>query len=65
MVQGYTARVREILTAHGCTFLRKGKGDHELWRCPDAARPIVVDGKIMSRHLANKVLRQAGIDEQV
>lgn len=65
MVQGYTARVRQILVAHGCTFLRKGKGDHELWRCPNAKRPIVVDGKIMSRHLANKVLKQAGIYDEV
>ncbi len=48
MVQGYTAKIRKILLAHGCTFLREGKGDHELWFCPRAKRPIVVDGKIMS-----------------
>lgn len=65
MVQGYTARLRKILAANGCTFLRAGKGDHELWLCPGAKRPIVVDGKIMSRHLAKAVLKQAGIDEQL
>lgn len=61
MVQGYTARVKAILREHGCEYLRPGKGDHEVWLCPGATRPIIVDGKIMSRHAANGVLKQAGI----
>jgi HicA toxin of bacterial toxin-antitoxin, len=61
VVQGYTARLKEVLRAHGCTFLRSGKGDHEVWLSPNAARPFVVDGRIMSRHMANAVLKQAGI----
>lgn len=65
MVRGYTADVRELLAANGCTFLRAGKGDHELWSCPGAARPVVVDGRIMSRHLANEVLKQAGIKAKI
>lgn len=65
MVRGYTAQVRDILMQNGCTFLRKGKGDHEVWVCPHAIRPIVVDGRIMSRHLANEVLKQAGIKASI
>ena len=65
MVQGYTQRVRAMLAAHGCRFLRPGRGDHELWACPGGGRPVVVDGKIMSRHLANAVLRQAGLSERI
>ena len=61
MGQGYTARVKEILRANGCEFIRHGKGDHEVWRSPNAARLLVVDGKIMSRHMANVVFKQAGI----
>ncbi len=61
MVQGYTTRVKEILRANGCEFVRHGKGDHEVWRSPNAARPLVVDGKIMSRPMANVVFKQAGI----
>ena len=61
MGQGYTARVKEILRANGCEFMRHGKGDNEVWCSPNAARPLVVDGKIMSRHMANVVLKQAGI----
>jgi len=61
MVRGYGAQVRDILTANGCTFVRSGKGDHEIWRSPLAPRPIVVDGTILSRHTANAILKQAGI----
>jgi hypothetical protein len=65
MVQGYTARVKAILREHGCSFLRVGKGDHEVWSSPNAPRPFVVDGKIMSRHVANEVLKQAGIRAKI
>jgi len=61
MVQGYTKQLKAILGENGWSYLRRGKGDHEIWAHPDAPRPIVVDGKIMSRHTANAVLKQAGI----
>lgn len=50
-----------MLREHDCSFVRSGKGDHEVWSCPNARRPVIVDGKIMSRHSANVVLKQAGI----
>lgn len=62
MAQGYTKAVRKLLAEHGCRFLRNGKGDHEIRICPGGKRPIVVDGKIMSRVTAKAVLKQAGID---
>jgi len=61
MVQGYTRKLKAILIEHGCTFVRVGNGDHEVWNCPLAVRPVIVDGRIMSRHTANAVLKQAGI----
>jgi len=61
MVQGYTKPLKAILREHGWSFMRPGKGDHEIWARSDASKPIVVDGKIMSRHTANAVLKQAGI----
>lgn len=61
MVQGYTKQLKAILREHGWSYLRSGKGDHEIWVRSGAATPIVVDGKIMSRHTANAVLKQAGI----
>lgn len=65
MVQGFTKVLKDILLAHGCAYVRPGKGDHEIWSCPGVKRPIVVDGKIMSRDLANAVLKQAGISRRL
>lgn len=61
MVQGYTRQVKSILREHGWQLLRHGKGDHEIWTREDASKTVVVDGKIMSRHTANAILKQAGI----
>jgi predicted RNA binding protein YcfA (HicA-like mRNA interferase family) len=62
MVQGYTKQLKTILREHGWSYLRSGKGDHEIWSHSDVPKPIVVDGKIMSRQTANAVLKQAGIE---
>ncbi len=61
MASSYTKQVKSILLAHGCEFVRHGKGDHDLWQSPISNARFVVDGKIPSRHMANAVLRQAGI----
>jgi hypothetical protein len=34
MAENYTPRVKAILRKHGCTFVRQGKGDHEIWQSP-------------------------------
>jgi predicted RNA binding protein YcfA (HicA-like mRNA interferase family) len=53
--------LKKILRAAGCTFVRHGKGDHDLWFSPVSRRHFVVDSKILSRHTANGVLKQAGL----
>ncbi len=30
----YEKKVRKILKLHGCTFVRHGKGDHDIWYSP-------------------------------
>lgn len=65
MVRGFTKEVQAILERHGCRMQRKGKGDHEVWIGPNAARPFVVDGRIMSKVMANAVLKQAGLKERI
>ena len=59
---GFTRELKDILRQHGCSFVRAGKGDHEIWRSPISKRNFTVDGNIKSRHTANAVLRQAGIN---
>ena len=56
--------VRRILAEQGCSFVRRGKGDHDIWFSPITNRNFPVDGKIKSRHTANGIMKQAGIDHR-
>lgn len=57
----YERDVRAILIAHGCRFVRHGKGDHDIWYSPITGRHFTVDGKIKSRHTANAIMKQSGV----
>ncbi|MCG8444563.1 MAG: type II toxin-antitoxin system HicA family toxin [Hyphomicrobiales bacterium] len=57
----YTRDVKRRLTEAGCTFVRQGRGDHEIWYSPIINRHITVDSGIKSRHTANETLKQAGL----
>ncbi len=58
----YEKRIREILSQEQCTFVRHGKGDHDIWYSPINGRTFSVPMKIKSRHMANVILKQSGID---
>ena len=57
----FEKKVREKLREHKCDFKRRGKGDHDIWFSPITKRTFPVDSVIKSRHLANVIMRQAGI----
>jgi hypothetical protein len=57
----YERDVKRLLLDHNCNFVRRGKGDHEIWFSPIISRHLTVDGKIKSRHTANAIMKQAGI----
>jgi hypothetical protein len=57
----YEKLVRELLKEHKCTFVRHGKGDHDIWHSPITQQNFPVDGEIKSRHVANAIMRQSGI----
>jgi hypothetical protein len=61
----FSRRVRRILKKHGCTFVRQGKGDHEIWHSPIVNANFAVDGKISKKGTANGTLINAGIKERV
>lgn len=44
----YEKKVRKIMLQNGCTFVRRGKGDHDIWYSPITNRNITVDTKIKS-----------------
>lgn len=58
----YEKKVRELLLQYNCRFVRHGKGDHDIWYSPLTQRHITVDTKIKSRHTANAILKQSGIN---
>jgi hypothetical protein len=52
MADNYTPRVKAILSENGCTFVRHGKRDHEIWQSPISNRRFMVDSFIKSRQWA-------------
>ncbi len=60
---GYTRDLKKILRKAGCKFDRQGKGDHEIW-INLAGKRFTVDSDIKSRHTANEVLKQAGLEKE-
>jgi hypothetical protein len=61
MAPQFDRRLRELLRDGGCSFVRPGKGSHEIWHSPITKRNFPVPVGITSRHTANAVLRQAGL----
>lgn len=57
----YYRLVREALTAAGCTFVRQGKGDHEIWFSPITRRNVTLDRGVQVKHTANGTLKDAGL----
>jgi hypothetical protein len=62
-MNGFYKQLKEILKRHGFQIIRQGRGDHQIWgngkvQCP-------VDRNCRSRHTANAVLKQCGIDEKI
>ena len=45
-------------------FIRHGKGDHDIWHSPTSGVTFPVDHKMLSRHTANGVLKQAGLPKR-
>jgi HicA toxin of bacterial toxin-antitoxin, len=61
----YYRELRRILEENGCTFVRNGKGDHEIWYSPISKRNFTVDVSSRKRFTANAALKQAGIDAKL
>jgi predicted RNA binding protein YcfA (HicA-like mRNA interferase family) len=57
------ADLRRILLDAGCRCVRQAKGSHEIWHSPVSGRRFSVPATIKSTHLANAILKQAGLDK--
>lgn len=61
MAPQFDRTLRDLLQTAGCTFVRQGKGSHEIWHSPITQQHVAVPVNIPSRHTANAILRQAGL----
>jgi predicted RNA binding protein YcfA (HicA-like mRNA interferase family) len=61
MPKTFTPELIKILKQAGCSFMRSGKGDHQIWYSPLTDRNFTLDAAIKSRHTANAILKQAGL----
>lgn len=57
----FDRELRRLLREAGCTFVRSGKGSHQIWHSSITRRRFPVPVRIVSRHTANGVLQQAGL----
>jgi predicted RNA binding protein YcfA (HicA-like mRNA interferase family) len=65
MSRGFYNQLVDIMREHGCWRVDGGKGSHEKWRSPINGRTTTVPTSCKSRHTANAVLKQLGIDEKI
>jgi predicted RNA binding protein YcfA (HicA-like mRNA interferase family) len=59
-VTDFGKTLRDKLSEAGGAFLRRGKGDHDIWTTRQGKR-IVVPVRVKSRHTANGILKDAGL----
>lgn len=53
--------LKKLLAASGFEFLRQARGDHEVWWHPVTKQKLTIDNGSKSRHLANDLLKEAGL----
>ncbi|MCU4334609.1 type II toxin-antitoxin system HicA family toxin [Acinetobacter pittii] len=63
MGAGYYHRLVEILKNNKCVFVREGKGSHEIWFSPISNKNFTVAYTVDSKHTANAILKQAGLNK--
>lgn len=61
-MNSYYPKVATVLKEHGFSFLKPGKGSHEWWS--NGRIKVQVPFNCYSRHTANAVMQQAGIDHR-
>lgn len=64
MPKGFYADVRRLLMDAGFAHLRNAKGSHELWLQAATGTTVLVPRNLMSRHTANAILKDAGIEKK-
>lgn len=62
MPKDFYPELAALLRRAGCRMVRRGKGNHEIWFSPLSGRTFSVP-RSKSRHTANDVLKDAGLEK--
>jgi predicted RNA binding protein YcfA (HicA-like mRNA interferase family) len=62
-MQNFAKPLKKLLAQAGWELLRQGRGDHEIWHHPETGQRVTVVTFLKSRHLANAILRDAGLSK--
>jgi predicted RNA binding protein YcfA (HicA-like mRNA interferase family) len=62
-VADYYRDLIRLLRDAGYEFKRQGRGDHEVWWNRQTGVRVTVDKKLKSKHTANGILKEAGLDK--
>lgn len=58
-MNGYYSQVIAVLKQHGYSFLRQGKGSHEIWT--NKVRNQTVSKNMPAKPMANEIMKQCGL----
>jgi hypothetical protein len=58
----FDRELRRLFSEAGCLLVRQGR--HPIWYSPVSDRNFPVPVNIVSRHTANAVLKQAGLEKR-
>jgi predicted RNA binding protein YcfA (HicA-like mRNA interferase family) len=61
-MNGYYELVVKLLKQHGFSLLRQTGGSHQVWS--NGKRNVTVSTNCYSRHTANAIMRQAGVQHR-
>lgn len=64
MAKGYYKEVIKLLKKNGCSKVRNPASAHETWFSPATNLNFTVSTNLLSRHTANHILKEAGIDHK-
>lgn len=62
-MNGYYHTLVKIFRKRGVVFVRKARGDHEIWRNGD--KQTTVDRGVKNRITANGILKQLGLEDRI
>ena len=62
-MNGYYTQVIAMLKQHGYSFLRQGKGAHEVWT--NGSRNQIVSKNMPARPMDNGIMKKAGIEHRL